>query len=81
MIKTLEKFYSEIIPNKETFETNKPNSLPLVLAVLTVYILLLLLGKFLWNNYLVKYLSIVNPVESIIDILAISLLASLILPH
>ena len=80
MIKLLEGFYSQFIPNREEFNNSKPLFLPIILAVLTVQILILLFGKFLWNNYLVKYVTILNPVESVVDLLAISLILALISP-
>jgi len=36
-------------------------------------------GKFLWNGYAVKYLTFCRPVNSLIDIIALSILAKLIL--
>jgi len=80
MIKLLEGFYSQFIPSREEFNSDKSLFLPLILAVLTVQILILIFGKFLWNNYLVKYVNIFNPVESVVDLLAISLILALISP-
>jgi hypothetical protein len=48
-----------------------------VLAVVLVYALVFLFGKFLWNNFLVKYVSVVKPVDSWIDLVAISILGRL----
>ncbi len=81
MIRSLEKMYSSVLPKKEEFNDNKLQTLPLFLALVTTQILILIFGKYLWNNYLVKYVSIVSPVESIIDVLAISILLSLMIPH
>ena len=80
MINILEKFYSKVMPIREDFNNNKAvNYLPFILAVITTQILLLLLGKFLWNNYLVKNVTIVNPIDSVIDLIAISFLIKLII--
>lgn len=83
MIRLLEQFYSQMIHNTENFKSNPEsrltNVLPMLLAVITVEILLLVLGKFLWNNYLVKSIAVINPVESIVEIFAISLLLRLLL--
>ena len=79
MINILEKFYSKVMPIREDFNNNKAVSyLPFILAVITTQILLLLLGKFLWNNYLVRTVTIIKPIESIFEILALSLLFNLI---
>ena len=78
MIRVLEKFYSNILPEKENFNDRKIDTLPLFLAVITIYLLLLIFGKFLWNEYLVKYVTIVKPIESIVDLLAIAILPALL---
>ena len=86
MIQFLEGFYSQFIPNNENFNVaygggdTKPSFLPLLFALLTIQILILLFGKYLWNNYLVKYVTIVKPVKSVVDLLAISLILALIFP-
>ena len=80
MISILEKFYSKILPIREDFNNHKVlNYLPFIFAVITTQILLLLLGKFLWNNYLVKNVTIVKPLNSVIDLLAISFLIKLVI--
>ena len=83
MINILEQFYSRILHNNEDFKSGPtPRTdtlLPMILAVLTVEILLLVLGKFLWNNYLVKSVTIVNPINSIVELFAISFLLRLLL--
>jgi hypothetical protein len=43
-----------------------------LISLVIVYIVLLLVGKFLWNEYLVKYVTIVKPIPSVIELLAIS---------
>lgn len=84
MINILEKFYSGIIDTRENFEGggSPPTSsmLSIFLALVTVQILILLFGKYLWNNYLVKHVKILTPVNSVIDLLAISLILTLIFP-
>ena len=77
MFRALETFYASILSDKkEGFgeDTSRPHWLPLLLAVLTVLVIQLLIGKFLWNGYLVRLVPAVQPVEGIIDILAISFL-------
>ncbi len=87
MLNVLEKFYSDVCGSKkkEEFQPNGMptvsgwSSLPMILALVTVLILQLLIGKWLWNTFLVKAVTIVNPLKSAIDVLALSLLARLIL--
>ena len=84
MIRVLERFYSSCLDeqNKEQFGVNSSSGksvIPLVLAIVTVEILLLLVGTFLWNNYLVKVVTIVKPINSILELLAVSILLKLLL--
>ena len=80
MITILEKFYSKVLPIREDFKNNSiTTSLPFILAVITTQILLLLLGKFLWNSYLVKSVTIVKPISSVVDLIAISFLIKLVI--
>ena len=81
MIQTFERFYGYLLDENEHFVGNQKmkNIVPFVLAVLTVEILLLFLGKFLWNNYLVKAVTIVEPIDSIIQLFAITILLRLLL--
>jgi hypothetical protein len=80
MISILEKFYSKLMPIREDFENHKVmDTVPFILAVITTQILLLLLGKYLWNNYLVQNVTIVKPLNSVIDLLAISFLIKLVI--
>ena len=82
MIQLLSKIYENFIPVKEDFNNKKhliKNAIiPLILAHITAMIILLFLGKFLWNNYLTKMVTIVNPVESVFDLLALSILLNLL---
>jgi hypothetical protein len=68
--------------NRENFDNNKPVTssdwVSFIIALLILIALQLVVGKFLWNNYLVKAIPIIQPVESIIDVLAISLLYRLL---
>ncbi len=53
-------------------------ALPMLLAIVVVLLLQLFIGKWLWNSFLVPAVSVVNPLKSIWDILAISILARLL---
>lgn len=81
MLKQIQKFVSSAMNNhKETFGDNKStyDNVSLIIALLIVVLLQLFIGKYLWNNYLVKFVPVVRPVEGVIDILAISLLYRLL---
>ena len=52
--------------------------IPAILAMITVQILLLFFGKYLWNNYLVKKVTGIKPLESVLELLAISILLKLL---
>ena len=81
MISVLEKFYSACLGDKEHFEGNSRlrQVLPLILSVITVEILLLLVGKYLWNNYLVGAITFVNPINSVVQLFAITVLLRLLM--
>tara|TARA_B100000575_G_scaffold182798_1_gene146900 strand:- start:5110 stop:5370 length:261 start_codon:yes stop_codon:yes gene_type:complete len=81
----LENFYANLLQTNEHFDQNESNGpsirnlLPTLLAIITVDILLLIFGKYLWNTYLVQASSSFNPIKSIIDLLAIKILLRLLL--
>lgn len=79
MITALEKFYQSVLPKRETFGEDNSiiDLLPMILALVTIQLLVLLLGKYLWNEYLVKYVSIVKPVSSVLDLFAIMILLNI----
>ena len=71
----------------ETFEAssdvkNDSTRVALVsfLTLIVILILLLLLGKFLWNDVLVVVMPFIKPVTSVWQILGISLLVTLLSP-
>ena len=89
MIRVIEKFYDCGIAaakdeKKEGFENQQVQQsplraiLPIILSLVTVLILQLLVGKWLWNTFLVKALSIVNPLDSVWQLLGISFLICLL---
>ena len=81
MFNILESFYSRTTSSQSSEGFSNSNVMfPFILAFITVIILQLLLGKFLWNNYLVSVIPAVKPVSGIIDILAISFLFRLLFP-
>lgn len=76
--------FSNIVCQKENFVENNEKSITyyqniaLIITFMITQILILLFGKFLWNNYLVRTVTIIKPIESIFEILALSLLFNLI---
>ena len=78
MLNVIEKFVSGMIPTIEGFEDNPlAKSLPLIISVVVSQVVLLLVGKFLWNRYLVKAVTVVKPLTSIIQLFAVSVLLRL----
>ena len=63
---------------KENIQNNYKLIVALFFIVLS-QIFLLFFGKFLWNNYLIKSVNIVNPINSVWELLAISILVKLII--
>ena len=55
------------------------NVLVSLVSYVIVLVLLLTLGEYLWNNVLVKLISVVKPVKSIWELLALQILLSLLL--
>ncbi len=76
MLRILETFYAKLSP--ESTEGFNQSYIPFLLALITVVILQLLLGKYLWNKFLVRIIPAVNPVRGVTDILALALLVHLI---
>lgn len=68
--------------NQERFADVKPRQTGLVrlLIVIVILALVLIFGKYLWNNVACKYITIIKPVKNVIELLAIIVLLDLILP-
>ena len=49
-----------------------------MITYIIILVLLLLVGKHLWNNILVKLVTVVNPVKSVVDILGLAVLLSIL---
>jgi len=78
---TLE-FLKKINPEGFTDTNENNNKYQLIAALISLVIinvLLLFLGKWLWNDFLVNVVTIVNPIDSIWQLLAVSVLSKLIL--
>jgi hypothetical protein len=69
--------------NKQTPESAKVSAKGVIVSFLSLIVLLLLLllvGKYLWNGVLVALIPAVKPAKSIWQILGLSILLSLIVP-
>jgi hypothetical protein len=75
MLSVLQSVYSKMSSQEEGFSHD---TFPILLALITVVLLQLLLGKYLWNNYLVRIIPAISPVAGIVDILAVSFLVRLL---
>ncbi len=84
MINILENFFTKALSGIESFsqdEGSSPskNMVPFLLAVIVTEILLLLIGKYIWNTHLVSAVTIVRPINSVVQLFAISVLLRLLL--
>ncbi len=69
----------------ETFESNgspSPARLALVsfITLFLIFVALLFVGKYLWNNVLVDLISIAKPVKSVWQLIGLAVLISLMHP-
>jgi hypothetical protein len=74
----------------ETFNSNNEsadktqnkakNMLVSLLVLTTIFVLLLIVGKILWNSVLIKLFPFVSPVKSVWQVLGLSILLGLIFP-
>jgi hypothetical protein len=92
MFSALEKLFSAIYPLPEQVGAMKtedgitvnvtrmrnPSLMPFFLAMVSVVLLQLLVGKYLWNSFLTRLVPSIQPVAGIVDVLAISILLKLL---
>jgi hypothetical protein len=79
---------AERFVNKDTFgdvailneNTCMVNAVLVVTFFVVVLLLILFVGKFLWNHVACKYVTIIKPVPSVIELFALILLFDLVLP-
>lgn len=70
----------------ENFEDRKEQNRHFALAVayfllfLVVFVLILFFGKFLWNNFAAKYITILKPIPGVLELLAIMVLSGMLFP-
>lgn len=56
------------------------NRVMIIVFFLVMLFIILFVGKFLWNNVACKYVTIIKPVPSVVELLALILIADLVLP-
>ena len=50
-----------------------------LIILLVIWVLVLLFAKFLWNNYASRFITVLKPVRSILDILALQIVVAMVL--
>ena len=74
----LENFTSErILTTEKLKKLSTYQLIAMFVSLIIMQLLLLLLGKWLWNSYLVPAVTSVKPIESVWQLLAISILLKL----
>ena len=69
----------KLFDSMKTKESFSENATMFLLFLIIVVVLQLLLGKYLWNSFLVKLFPGVKPARDVLDILAISILFRLLI--
>ena len=67
--------------NNDGFNSNTPNVGQLLLGLVVfvlVLVLYLYLGQYLWNNMLVKVVTVVKPVTSLVQLLGVMVLLNIL---
>lgn len=72
--------FTNVAPGAEVRASTMTPVLSLIVAILAI-IIVLLAGKWLWNNIAVKYIAILRPVPSIWHLLGLMLIIDLVLPN
>jgi hypothetical protein len=58
---------------------NKAALLSFVLVYIVVFVLLMFVGKWLWNGWIVDMVTVAKPVESVISIIALAVFVKLVI--
>lgn len=77
---TTETFNSDSGTDDKKNNDKHKNFIVSFLVLTTIFVLLLLVGKILWNSVLIKLFPFVEPVKSIWQILGLSILLGLLFP-
>jgi len=72
-----ENFGDVAVVNAQKSMLNRVMSIVFFLVMLFI---ILFVGKFLWNQVACKYVTIIKPVPSVVELLALILVADLVLP-
>jgi hypothetical protein len=64
----------------ESFTNDTNNFLAMLLVLLIWLVLLLFVSKFLWNEVLVKLVTVVKPATSLVQLLGLFILLEIMLP-
>ena len=75
-----ETFQTVLNGNREGFNNTTHNILAMLLVLLLWLALLLLISKYLWNEVLVKLVTVVKPASSVLQILGLVILLEIMLP-
>ena len=75
-----ESFQNVLSGGRENFNYNNNNFLAMLLALLLWLAILLFVSKFLWNEVLVKLVTVVKPATSVIQILGLVILLEIMIP-
>ena len=75
-----ETFQTVLNGNREGFNNNTDNILAMLLVLLLWLALLLLISKYLWNEVLVKLVTVVKPATSVLQLLGLVILLEIMLP-
>lgn len=82
LISGIKEFYVSFIKEEPEKFKNKSkhneNVAGLIIGIILVVILQVLIGKFIWNEYIVRIIPAFKPVKSYADILALFIMAALL---
>lgn len=79
LLNNRESFKSDIGEHLDMRVVSSYKLIAAIISLIITQLLLLFLGKWLWNNYLVKIVSGIKPLESIGQLIAISILIKLLI--
>ena len=75
-----ESFQNVLSGGREGFNYNNNNFLAMLLTLLLWLAVLLFVSKFLWNEVLVKLVTVVKPATSVVQILGLVILLEIMIP-
>ena len=75
-----ESFQNVLSSGREGFTNNTSNYIAMLLALLLWLAVLLVFSKYLWNEVLVKLVTVVKPATSILQLLGLVVLLEIMLP-